>query len=119
MIVKLRDAHLLRWLFLGGLFMLSLGISGCGSSATSPPSIATVVSTPTAAVERTPTAAVERTSTAAPIVARPAAPTPTPAPTDTPQPTPAPTDTPRPTPASLILTIVHTNDTWGYLEPCG
>ena len=34
-------------------------------------------------------------------------------------PTPEPTDTPRPTPAPLSLTIVHTNDTWGYLDPCG
>ncbi|MFQ5340405.1 MAG: hypothetical protein ACE5F6_02540 [Anaerolineae bacterium] len=30
-----------------------------------------------------------------------------------------PTDTPQPTPAPLSLTIVQTNDTWGYLDPCG
>ncbi|PKO22723.1 MAG: hypothetical protein CVU38_07790 [Chloroflexi bacterium HGW-Chloroflexi-1] len=27
---------------------------------------------------------------------------------------------PRPTPAEpLALTLLHTNDTWGYLSPCG
>jgi len=27
---------------------------------------------------------------------------------------------PRPTPAQpLTLTLLHTNDTWGYLRPCG
>ena len=29
--------------------------------------------------------------------------------------TPAPTSTPEP----FTLRIVHTNDTWGYLHPCG
>jgi len=27
--------------------------------------------------------------------------------------------TPTPTPFALSLTVVHTNDTWGYLLPCG
>lgn len=39
----------------------------------------------------------------------------TPPPTPSPQPTRMPTATPAP----LDLTIVHTNDTWGYLDPCG
>ncbi|MCD6553153.1 MAG: hypothetical protein J7M16_03975 [Anaerolineae bacterium] len=35
-------------------------------------------------------------------------------------PTPTPTIPPSPTPASPItLTILHTNDTWGYVWPCG
>ena len=35
-------------------------------------------------------------------------------------PTPTPTIPPTPTPASPItLTILHTNDTWGYVRPCG
>jgi 2',3'-cyclic-nucleotide 2'-phosphodiesterase (5'-nucleotidase family) len=29
--------------------------------------------------------------------------------------TPIPTPTPRP----IELTVLHTNDTWGYSEPCG
>jgi 2',3'-cyclic-nucleotide 2'-phosphodiesterase (5'-nucleotidase family) len=31
----------------------------------------------------------------------------------------APTDTPIPGPSPIELTIVHTNDTRGYTEPCG
>lgn len=27
--------------------------------------------------------------------------------------------TPAPTPPPLDLTVLHTNDTWGYLLPCG
>jgi len=26
---------------------------------------------------------------------------------------------PRPTPQAMTLTVLHTNDTWGYLLPCG
>ncbi|MGQ9627244.1 MAG: hypothetical protein ACUVV0_10125 [Anaerolineae bacterium] len=33
--------------------------------------------------------------------------------------TPAPTLTPTSTPAPFNLTILSTNDTWGYLLPCG
>jgi hypothetical protein len=35
---------------------------------------------------------------------------------------PAPTTPPselRPTPQPVAITILHTNDTWGYLLPCG
>ncbi len=34
---------------------------------------------------------------------------------------PVPTPTPTPTPAQqpITLTILHTNDTSGYLDPCG
>jgi hypothetical protein len=59
-------------------------------------------------------------------------PSPTPVPTHTPSPppptstpTPVPTSTPTPVPTStpalqaLELTILHTNDTLGYTEPCG
>ena len=41
----------------------------------------------------------------------------TPAPTSTPTKTPTPT--PTPTPRPIELTVLHTNDTWGYSEPCG
>jgi hypothetical protein len=39
-------------------------------------------------------------------------------------PTPAPTfvalpPTPAPTAAPITLVVAHTNDTWGYLFPCG
>ena len=32
---------------------------------------------------------------------------------------PAPTPTPTPLPQPITLTILHTNDTSGYLDPCG
>ena len=47
---------------------------------------------------------------------------PTPAPTLAPQPTatPAPTAAPTPLPKKpLALTILHTNDVEGFLNPCG
>ncbi len=35
-------------------------------------------------------------------------------------PSPAsPLAAPSPTPGPLALTIVHSNDTWGYVDPCG
>jgi len=36
-------------------------------------------------------------------------------------PTPTPTipPTPTPTPQPITLTVLHTNDTWGYVRPCG
>ncbi len=43
------------------------------------------------------------------------------APTNTPIP-PANTPSPTPTPtinAPLTLAVVHSNDTWGYVQPCG
>lgn len=48
-------------------------------------------------------------------------PTPTFTPTKTPTATPTPTSTPTPTPTPrpVELTVLHTNDTWGYSEPCG
>jgi hypothetical protein len=45
--------------------------------------------------------------------------TPTKTPTPTPTPTPTSTPTPTPTPRPIELTALHTNDTWGYSEPCG
>jgi len=48
-----------------------------------------------------------------------ATPTPTPTSTPTKTPTPIPTSTPTPTPQPIELTVMHTNDTWGYSEPCG
>jgi len=36
-----------------------------------------------------------------------------------PTPTPIPTSTPTPLPQPITLTILHTNDTSGYLDPCG
>ena len=44
-------------------------------------------------------------------------PTFTPEPTATPMPTATPTLTPTPEP--IVLTILHTNDTEGYTDPCG
>ncbi|MCR4407878.1 MAG: hypothetical protein NUW24_13330 [Anaerolineae bacterium] len=32
---------------------------------------------------------------------------------------PTPTITPTPRPRAISLTILHTNDTWGYVWPCG
>lgn len=70
--------------------------------------------------KETPTAVAQSTST--PTL------TPTPRPTSTatavPSPTPlpeTPTVTPTPTPAAepFTLTLLHTNDTWGYTQPCG
>jgi hypothetical protein len=46
-------------------------------------------------------------------------PTSTPTQTPTPIPTPTFTPTPTPTPRPIELTVLHTNDTWGYSEPCG
>jgi hypothetical protein len=49
--------------------------------------------------------------------------TPLPPPTSTPLPPPTQTPTPVPTPTlapqSLELTVLHTNDTIGYTDPCG
>ena len=55
--------------------------------------------------------------------------TPTPTATWTPLPTatwtvmptatPALASTPEPSPAGLILTVIHTNDTYGETDPCG
>jgi 2',3'-cyclic-nucleotide 2'-phosphodiesterase (5'-nucleotidase family) len=45
--------------------------------------------------------------------------TPTPTPTSTPTRTPTPIPTSTPTPRPIELTVLHTNDTWGYSEPCG
>jgi len=36
-----------------------------------------------------------------------------------PTPTPVPTPTATPLPQPITLTILHTNDTSGYLDPCG
>jgi hypothetical protein len=46
-------------------------------------------------------------------------PTPTSTPTRTPTPIPTSTPTPTPTPRPIELTVLYTNDTWGYSEPCG
>lgn len=47
-------------------------------------------------------------------------PTPTPVPpTAAPTPTPTRPPTPTPTPQPITLTVLHTNDTWGYVRPCG
>lgn len=48
-----------------------------------------------------------------------ATPVPTPMPTSTPTKTPTPVPSPTPTSQPIELTVVHTNDTWGYSEPCG
>jgi hypothetical protein len=79
-----------RGLFLIGFFVLiGLALFGCSG----------IMSTPTP----TPTSM----------------PTKTPTPTPTFTPTSTPTPTPTPTPRPIELTVLHTNDTWGYSEPCG
>jgi len=59
-------------------------------------------------------------STPAPVATSTTRPTSTA--TAVPSPTPLP-QTPTPTPTSpaqpFTLTLLHTNDTWGYTEPCG
>ncbi|MDH7484723.1 MAG: hypothetical protein QHJ81_00430 [Anaerolineae bacterium] len=60
----------------------------------------------------TPTSAPP-TPTPLPPTATPVPPTPTPVP---PTPTPVP---PTATPAPFALSLLHTNDTWGYMLPCG
>lgn len=49
--------------------------------------------------------------------ARSSIPSPTKPPTSTPLPSPTPSPTPPPPPISI--TLVHSNDTWGYTLPCG
>ena len=46
-------------------------------------------------------------------------PTITPEPTATTVPTATPMPTATPTPQPIVLTVLHTNDTEGYIEPCG
>lgn len=88
---------------------------------------ATLTFTATVTPTRPPMATAAPTRTPSPT-ARPSptvAPLPTLAmlsiPTETPLPTPTPTPGPRDAPeeAAFSLTIVHTNDTWGYTRPCG
>jgi 2',3'-cyclic-nucleotide 2'-phosphodiesterase (5'-nucleotidase family) len=55
------------------------------------------------------------TPTPMPTTVAPVASTPTP--TFIPIPTIPPT--PTPTPPPITLTVLHTNDTWGYVQPCG
>lgn len=57
--------------------------------------------------------AVPPTPTPAPPTPTPLPPTATPVP---PTPTPVP---PTATPAPFVLSLLHTNDTWGYMLPCG
>ncbi len=63
---------------------------------------------PLAAATPTPTEVTALTYNSPPMAATP-----------TPANTPTPTDTPRPELSPIELTIVHTNDTRGYTEPCG
>ena len=55
------------------------------------------------------------TPTPMPATVAPVTATSTPIPTPTPTTAPIPTPTPQP----VTLTILHTNDTWGYVQPCG
>ncbi len=48
-----------------------------------------------------------------------ATPRPTVTPTATAAPASTPTPAPTPTPGSLSLRLLHTNDTWGFYDPCG
>jgi len=57
------------------------------------------------------------TSTATATATAVAAATSLPTPTSTPTPPPSPSPTSEP--SAFELTILHTNDTWGYVYPCG
>ncbi len=95
----MKPRHLLIILLLG-----AVGLAGCVAETNpAPPSPTAVSLAPSPTKTKPPTAT--RTSTA----------TNTPQPTDT----PLPTVTPTPTALPIDITIVHTNDTWGYLWPCG
>lgn len=92
--LKSRDTHPLSLRFVGCVALVFLlGVVGCGSRGASP--------APTKIAALSP--APQSTATQVP--------------TSTSR--PEPTDTPQPTPAPIDLTLVHTNDTWGYLDPCG
>jgi hypothetical protein len=81
-----------RDLFLiGFVALMGLALFGCSG----------IMSTPTPTPTPTPTS------------------TPTKTPTPIPTPTYTPTPTPTPTPRPIELTVLHTNDTWGYSGPCG
>jgi len=98
-------------LLLGALYLvIGLGLltstSRANRSAAAPPS-PTVASQPLR--EPTPTWGAVRASPTVPAV-----PSPTPIPDRQVSPTPAP-----PVGDLFHLTVIHSNDTWGYTRPCG
>ena len=66
----------------------------------------------------TPTAQATATQTATATKQPTATATPTAVATPSPSPVP-PTATPVPQGSPFTLTLLHTNDTWGYTRPCG
>ncbi|MBC7252193.1 MAG: hypothetical protein H5T62_18185 [Anaerolineae bacterium] len=62
-------------------------------------------------LERAPQPSPTPTATATAVAAATSSPTPTSTPTASPSPTSEP--------SAFELTILHTNDTWGYVYPCG
>jgi hypothetical protein len=137
-----RAAQKKRWLALGvivlGAACIAAGVGlllpKSGSAVVGRVAAATQTTAPTATETATPVPTWTPTSTATVTPASTETPprafsTQTPVPTLALLSTPAYTPEPLPTPAqgaggppegtALALTIVHTNDTWGYTEPCG
>jgi hypothetical protein len=116
-----------------GLASIAIGVSLLlpGSSQV----VAGWLVTPTWTASPTATQTATQVPTRTPAATWTSQPTATSTPAHTPRPTPVmlaaavPTPTPMPKTASesegapegavLALTIVHTNDTWGYTRPCG
>ena len=95
--------RIVRLVVLVALAAVGLALLGCSSPTPNPSS--------------NPSLAPPDTALPAPTNTALPAPTNTPLPPSTRTPTPVPT--PTPTPQSLELTVLHTNDTLGYTEPCG
>ena len=72
--------------------------------------------TPTVVVQSTSTPTLTATATPSPTLTATATATSTP--TSLPK-TPTPSPTPMPPAQPFTLTLLHTNDTWGYTQPCG
>ena len=99
-----------RWLT--GLFVILLGLAGCRSASESEPT----------EKSSSPLSSPLGTVLASPLPMTLASPLPTPS--LTPSLVPSLSPTVRPTIAArpetaLALGVLHTNDTWGYLLPCG
>jgi hypothetical protein len=113
-----------RWVALGaiavGILVVATGVWVLNWGAQAPPAaVANTVASPTAGrlARLNETATATATATAAPTSTR----TPIPLPTYTTTPSP---DVALPTPVGVTdgtipITILHSNDTWGYTLPCG
>ena len=104
--VRLQSDAPWRTLLALGIVAVVAALIAAGLWAMSPRSI------PAAVAEATPTAMA--TATRHPTYTATPSPSPT-LPPATPSPTPQPTVRQEP----FTLTLLHTNDTWGYTRPCG